>query len=97
MGRGDGGRAKPHDASGRELPGAQRVVVLDVSHPPSVTLYTGSCVCLRAAQAMPLRHRGYGAYISCDGQVLQVHKTKVEDARVISCYVASEAGKVCTD
>lgn len=44
---------------------------------------------------MPLRHRGYGACISCDGEELEVYKTKVENDRVISCYVASEAEKVC--
>ncbi|RPD66137.1 hypothetical protein L226DRAFT_530260 [Lentinus tigrinus ALCF2SS1-7] len=42
---------------------------------------------------MPLRHRGYGAYISCDGAELEVYKTKVENDKVISCYIASEAGK----
>ncbi|KAI0721089.1 hypothetical protein C8T65DRAFT_724733 [Cerioporus squamosus] len=42
---------------------------------------------------MPLCHRGYGAYISCDGEELDAYKIQMENDKVISCYVASEAGK----
>ncbi len=54
--------------------------------------YPGTCS--SEGTAMPLRHRGYGAYISCDGEELDAYKTKVENDKVISCYIASEVGKV---
>ena len=42
---------------------------------------------------MPLNHRGYGAYLTCDGKELEMYKVK-EKGEVVSCFVASEAGKV---
>ena len=42
---------------------------------------------------MPLRHRGYGAYISCDGEELKTYNVK-QKGRIISCYVLGEAEKV---
>ncbi|KAI0336541.1 hypothetical protein GY45DRAFT_1315929 [Cubamyces sp. BRFM 1775] len=41
---------------------------------------------------MPLVIRGYGAYISCDGEELKTHQAKAED-KVASCYIVSDPGK----
>ncbi|KAI1795878.1 hypothetical protein LXA43DRAFT_989885 [Ganoderma leucocontextum] len=42
---------------------------------------------------MPLNHRGYGAYISYNGEEVEVHKAKVESDKVtMSGYFVSEAG-----
>ena len=51
------------------------------------------------ALLMPVKHRGYGAYISCDGVELEAHKVGVDSKNrtLVSCYVASEVGKVCLD
>ncbi|KAH9854232.1 hypothetical protein C2E23DRAFT_820064 [Lenzites betulinus] len=40
---------------------------------------------------MPLKHRGYGAYISCDGRELEQLRVKVED-KTVSCYVPVDTG-----
>lgn len=45
---------------------------------------------------MVLRHKGYGVYITCDGQRLAEYNIQIEDPLTISCYVPSEKGKVCT-
>ncbi|KAI0670380.1 hypothetical protein C8Q78DRAFT_1079353 [Trametes maxima] len=43
---------------------------------------------------MPLMHRGYGAYISCDGRELEQLRAKAsEKDQSASCYVCSDAGK----
>lgn len=44
---------------------------------------------------MVLRHKGYGVYITCDGQPLAEYNFQVEDPLTVSCYVPSEKGKVC--
>ena len=45
---------------------------------------------------MPLKHKGYAAYISCNGEELQIHKPKAEkDTVTVSGYIVSEAGAVC--
>ncbi|TBU65821.1 hypothetical protein BD310DRAFT_912152 [Dichomitus squalens] len=42
---------------------------------------------------MPLKHRGYGAYISCNDEEVQTHKPKAEKDKVtMSGYIVSEAG-----
>ncbi|KAI0831308.1 hypothetical protein BC628DRAFT_1353158 [Trametes gibbosa] len=41
---------------------------------------------------MPLGHRGYGAYISCDGQELEQFCVKVENDNTVSCYVPVDTG-----
>ncbi|KAH9951475.1 hypothetical protein B0H21DRAFT_719135 [Amylocystis lapponica] len=42
---------------------------------------------------MPLNHRGFGAFITCEGKELEHYAAKVEDEKTISCWIASEAGK----
>ncbi|KAI0647053.1 hypothetical protein C8Q79DRAFT_957567 [Trametes meyenii] len=43
---------------------------------------------------MPLTHRGYGVYISCDGRELEQLRVKTsEQERSASCYVCSDTGK----
>ncbi|KAL1947902.1 hypothetical protein VTO73DRAFT_13626 [Trametes versicolor] len=41
---------------------------------------------------MPLKHRGYGAYITCDGRELEQFKVKVESDKIVSCYVPGDTG-----
>ncbi|KAI0664805.1 hypothetical protein C8Q70DRAFT_939817 [Cubamyces menziesii] len=41
---------------------------------------------------MPVVARGYGAYISCDGQEVKSYRIKVED-KVASCYVLNTPGR----
>lgn len=43
---------------------------------------------------MPLQHNGYSAYIKCEGKELEVYGVGVEDEKTVSCWVASEEGKV---
>ncbi|OSC97107.1 hypothetical protein PYCCODRAFT_1481498 [Trametes coccinea BRFM310] len=42
---------------------------------------------------MPLSLRGYEAYISCDGQELDTYQANVENDKVVSCYIGTDAGK----
>lgn len=43
---------------------------------------------------MPLKHRGYGAYITCDGRELEQFQVKVESDKIVSCYVPGDTGTV---
>ncbi|KAI0636969.1 hypothetical protein C8Q77DRAFT_538355 [Trametes polyzona] len=42
---------------------------------------------------MPLEHRGYAAYLSCDGREIEQYRVKVENDETISCYVPGDRGK----
>ncbi|KAI0362102.1 hypothetical protein OH77DRAFT_1416315 [Trametes cingulata] len=42
---------------------------------------------------MPLVHRGFGAWVSCDGQELEHFQAKVEGDKVMSCYVPGDGSK----
>ncbi|KAH9951474.1 hypothetical protein B0H21DRAFT_705714 [Amylocystis lapponica] len=42
---------------------------------------------------MPLNHRGFGAFITCEGKELELYAVKVEDETTITCWIASEAGR----
>lgn len=44
---------------------------------------------------MVLKHKGYGAYISCDDTPLDEFAFTKEDETTVSCYICSQAGKVC--
>ena len=44
---------------------------------------------------MVLRHKGYGVYVTCDGRSLEEFDFQVENDTTVSCYIASEQGKVC--
>lgn len=43
---------------------------------------------------MPLTLRGFGAYISCDGEEVEQFGAKVENDKTTVCFIASEEGKV---
>lgn len=47
---------------------------------------------------MPLNINGYTAHIRCEGKELQAYDIQNEDAKTVTCWVASEEGKVrsCT-
>lgn len=43
-----------------------------------------------------MRYRGYEVSINSGGQILEEYSEQVEDEKSVSCWIASEAGKVST-
>lgn len=42
-----------------------------------------------------MRNSGLQVFIESDGQVLPEYQVEVADEKTMSCYIASEVGKVC--
>ena len=43
---------------------------------------------------MPLKLNGFTAHICCDDKELEAYGVQKEGGQVVSCWIASEAGKV---
>ncbi len=47
------------------------------------------------ASTMPLKLNGYTAHVCSDGKELEAHGLQAEGENAVSCWIASESGKVC--